>query len=484
MKQQYSKNSTFSIFGNIIPQKVIKQAIGQANKFLKEFGDDSNVEYFFKTEANSVLNEFINVQNLILSEKNEIAENNKYIIVGNIRMGYGHYRISIALASYANALGYVPLWLDLNSFDDTTASKIIQKLNKLYSLGSKLSQKYSLFNKFYWEPLNSEGFRKISYNAKDQKMTELMVSLHKNLPKTIPYVATHVWPAQAAVHSGFKKVVNIVPDNWPMGLHLAEGAIHAIQTFSAYLGYRTLNGMDKKLLKPMPKDAIKYTGHFIDYELLENLEQDTQNRLNRLSENKSLRVLITVGGAGAQQDLIIQILKYLLSQRQKITIFLNLGDHEYFLPYLKKELPETNETGNFYINEWGKTKEFAENALNNEISGLHIFHNKNIFEAVYSTNLLMRASDILITKPSELAFYPIPKLMIKRVGGHEAWGAIHAAEIGDGTIECQKTDYALQMLDLMINDKDILTLMNNNILKNKTIGIYDGAKNAIELAVK
>ena len=48
----------------------------------------------------------------------------------------------------------------------------------------------------------------------------------------------------------------------------------------------------------------------------------------------------------------------------------------------------------------------------------------------------MRCSDVLITKPSELAFYPIPKLMIKRVGGHEAWGAIRAAEIGDGTYEC------------------------------------------------
>lgn len=484
MKQQYSKNSTFSIFGNIIPKKIVKQATSQANKFLKKFGDDKNIEYFFKTETNEVLTEFINVQNLILSDKNEISADKKYIIVGNIRMGYGHYRISMALASYANALGYIPLWLDLNSFDNTTTSKIIQSLNKLYSLGSKLSQKYSLFNKFYWEPLNSEGFRKISYNAKDQKMTEIMANLHKSIPKTIPYVATHVWPAQAAVHAGFEKVINIVPDNWPMALHLAEGAIHAVQTFSAYLGYRTLNGMDKKLLNPMPANSIEYTGHFIDYELLNNLEQDTQKRLNRISENKTLRVLITVGGAGAQQDLIIQILKYLLSQKQKVTIFLNLGDHEYFLAFLKKELPQSEQIANFHINNWQETKDFALKALDNETNGLHIFHNKNIFEAVYSTNLLMRASDILITKPSELAFYPIPKLMIKRVGGHEAWGAIHSAEIGDGTIECQQTDFALQMLDLMITDKDILTLMNNNILKNKITGIYDGAKNAINLAVE
>ena len=108
-------------------------------------------------------------------------------------MGYGHYRISVALASYAKALGYTPLWLDLNSFPETTTTKIISHLNGLYSLGSRLSQKYKLFDKLYWEPLNSEGFRKLTYNSKDQKMTELMAGLHKNLPKDIPYIATHVW---------------------------------------------------------------------------------------------------------------------------------------------------------------------------------------------------------------------------------------------------------------------------------------------------
>jgi len=74
--------------------------------------------------------------------------------------------------------------------------------------------------------------------------------------------------------------------------------------------------------------------------------------------------------------------------------------------------------------------------------------------------------------------------LIKRVGGHEAWGAIRSAELGDGTVECPQTEYALQMLKLMITEKDILTLMNNKILKNKSIGIYDGGYNAVKLAVK
>ena len=95
----------------------------------------------------------------------------------------------------------------------------------------------------------------------------------------------------------------------------------------------------------------------------------------------------------------------------------------------------------------------------------------------------MRATDVLVTKPSELAFYPVPKLFIKRVGGHEQWGAIHAAEVGDGTIECGDIPHTLQMLQLMIEEKDLLEQMNHNILKNHNEGLYNGAYKVVELAI-
>ncbi len=63
-----------------------------------------------------------------------------------------------------------------------------------------------------------------SYNAADQKNAELMAPVYANVPKEIPVVATHVWPAQAAIHAGMKHVVNAIPDNWPMALHLSEEA--------------------------------------------------------------------------------------------------------------------------------------------------------------------------------------------------------------------------------------------------------------------
>jgi len=117
------------------------------------------------------------------------------------------------------------------------------------------------------------------------------------------------------------------------------------------------------------------------------------------------------------------------------------------------------------------------------VEGIHGFWHENIFEAVYASNLLMRSTDVLVTKPSELAFYPVPKLFIRRVGGHEQWGAVHSAEIGDGTLECRDIPHTLQMIGLFLEDRNLLSDMCINIVNNKEAGIYDGAYKVVELAM-
>ena len=78
----------------------------------------------------------------------------------------------------------------------------------------------------------------------------------------------------------------------------------------------------------------------------------------------------------------------------------------------------------------------------------------------------------------------MPKLFIKRVGGHEQWGAIHSAEIGDGTLECRDIPHTVQMLDLFLNEYALLNDMCDCIEKNKAAGIYDGAYRVVELAME
>ena len=408
------------------------------------------------------------------------------LVVGNIRMGFGHYRISMAMASAAAAMGYTPLWFDLMGFPDTAATKLISQQNDLYSLGSRLSQRIWLFNKLVWEPLNSEGFRKLTYNAADQKSAELMVAPYADLPRDVPFIGTHAWTAQAAVHAGLSRVVNAIPDNWPMALHLSEGAIHTVQTPSAYFGYKALRGMDKRRqLNPMPEGSLYYTGHYVDHELVLNIPFDCARRRGRAQGEGPIRYLLTVGGAGAQQDLFRAIVEHLLPyvEREEAALFVNVGDHAGVWNALRDSVPGL-ERATCHFNDFAEATAFAEAALDGEVTGVHAFCDEDIFAAVYQTNLLMRACDLLVTKPSELSFYPVPKLMIKRVGGHEAWGATHAAEIGDGTYELETPAEIRAWIDLVQSEPGLVSMMCDNIEAADALGTYDGAYRVVRLATE
>ncbi|MBD5528578.1 MAG: hypothetical protein HDR02_09255 [Lachnospiraceae bacterium] len=476
------------IFGNEMKASVYRKAVKSKKKYQKKFGDDSRVDYQIIIKENPHIGPSLGVRNVELGEQSggETFDTEKGIIVGNIRMGFGHYRISMAIASAAKSMGYVPYWMDLNSFPQTTCTKVISAQNDLYSLGSRISQKSRLFNRLVWEPMNYEGFRKLSYNASDQKNAELMAPVYRHVPKEIPVVATHVWPAQAAIHAGMRHVVNAIPDNWPMALHLSEGSLHTVQTHYAYQGYRILNGMrGKEVLKPMGEKDLVYTGHYIDHELVSNIEVDCERRRARKAAGEPMRFLLTIGGAGAQRETFAQIIRYLLPAIRKVraALYVNVGDYRNVWEQLLEQIPEMKELSTEHFDNWPQTQEFAETVLTGKVEGIHGFWHANIFQAVYCTNLLMRSCDVLVTKPSELAFYPVPKLFIKRVGGHEQWGAIHSAELGEGTLECRDIPHTLQMLKLFLEDADYLNSMCDAIVRNKQAGIYDGAYKVVELAM-
>ncbi len=489
------------IFGNKMSDAAYRKAVRSKKKFYHKFGDDHEADYPVKIVKNAYIGDSLGVNNILVGDLKQNAhydaargteflpfDREKGIIVGNIRMGFGHYRISMAMASAAHALGYTPYWMDLNSYGQTSCTKVIDAQNQLYSLGSRLS-KNALFNKLVWEPMNYEGFRSLTYNCSDQKNAEIMAAVYKNVPKDIPLIGTHVWPAQAAVHAGMKYVVNAIPDNWPMALHLAEGSIHTIQCHNSYLGYRVLNGMNKKNVnQPMPEKDLIYTGHYIDHEIASNIEADCKARIDRKKKKKPIRFFLTIGGAGAQKEIFAAIIQYLLPyiRKGKAVLYVNVGDYRNVWDSLLAEIPQMKEFATEHFDNWSETESFAANALEEdyEIRGIHGFWHKNIFEAVYCTNLLMRSCDVLVTKPSELAFYPVPKLFIKRVGKHEMWGAIHSAEVGDGTLECRDIPHTLQMIDLFMKEEGLLVSMCENIMTNKQTGLYDGAYKVVETAMK
>ncbi len=136
------------IFGNKMSRATYKKAVRGKKGYVKKFGDDSNVDYELMIRDNKHIGDILGVKDIVVarSGKNKGAQTEKPdfdmekgLIVGNIRMGFGHYRISMAIASVAHSMGYTPYWMDLNSFPDTTCTKVISAQNDLYSLGSRIS---------------------------------------------------------------------------------------------------------------------------------------------------------------------------------------------------------------------------------------------------------------------------------------------------------------------------------------------------------
>jgi hypothetical protein len=274
-------------------------------------------------------------------------------------------------------------------------------------------------------------------------------------------------------------------DNWPMAFQLTEGAKHGVQSPSGYYGFRVMRGFDEsgKVLKPVPSDALYYTGHHVDHELVDNIELDCGARLDRMRAGEPRRFLLTMGGAGAQRELFKAVIDHAVPmiKAKKLALFVNLGDHADNWAWLQEELGENVGMVQTHF-AWDDTRAYVDGIADGTADGLHVFLHDNIYHAVYATNLLMRVSDVMITKPSELAFYPVPKIFNERVGGHEMWGAIRGAELGDGTVETRTVAQTLQAVDLLTDEDDLLSLYCDQIVKNKSIGIYDGAYRCVELA--
>ncbi len=495
-----ASDERFQLYGNELRPSQARRAARWQRMFVRRFGEPDE-HYALSALDEEHLGPIFGLKNIVRDGHGEPIGGDA-VICATVRMGFGHYRIAMAGASCARAMGFTPYWLDLLAIPGIT-SDVINWWNTGYSRFSRLSQSSRLFNKYVWEPVTTGHptlpglsfalnhwavgwpWRFLKANARDYRMSELFANLHRALPPATPLLASHMWNCMGAVAGGMTNVVDMVFDNWPMAFQLTEGAKHGVQSPSGYFGFRTMRGFDDddRILKPVPTDALYCVGHHVDHELVHNIEVDCAQRLQRLAAGEPRRFLLTMGGAGAQRDLFKAIVEHCLPlvAAGKVTLFVNLGDHRQNWEWLEGQLAPARGSLHTHFT-WEDTRGFADAIRRGPASGVHVFLHDNTFHAVYSTNYLMRVVDVLITKPSELAFYPIPKIFNERVGGHEAWGAIRGAELGEGTSEARSIPEALNAIDLMTHEGDLLDLYCRHIVKNKSIGIYDGAYRCVELA--
>ena len=399
------------------------------------------------------------------------------LVVGTVRMGYGHHRMAYSAYTWALAKR-IPVYLhDLLAIDSDEA-RLIAGIDKYYSALSRLCSEFGGPVDRLWGGAMSRG------DANSLRVSCMLAgelrALMAAIPNHLPMISSYPLNGQMAVACGFRRVVNLVPDNFPQHFLLVPGAMNLLQSPAAYGLFREMG---------VPAASLGVAGHWVSREIAENAKRDCEARIRRAAERRPRRILLPIGGAGAQRKYVSALLRAIAPKlaRGEMLLFLNTGDHDAIFAWFKSLLEEQKVPFEA-VESWKGLLEFCGR---HELSGSEpgaakpatVFHFASRFEAFAATERLMRVSDILATKPSELGFFPIPKLFFRRVGDHEAGAVLRAQELGEGTAECRDAARAERMLALLCDESDLFVRLNENIARNAERGIYDGSRRAVELAM-
>ena len=156
------------------------------------------------------------------------------------------------------------------------------------------------------------------------------------------------------------------------------------------------------------------------FEKYKTLIEEKVGKLPEKSDHP-LTILFSVGGAGAQKEIAIKIVKSLRERikRGEIKIILSVGIREKIKKYFEKNLAEIkcNEERARYV---------------------EIIFGKDIESYFQKFNQVLRKTDILWTKPSELSFYSalgIPIIISSSIGSQEEFNMRWLLKSGFGIFQ-------------------------------------------------
>jgi len=396
-------------------------------------------------------------------------------------MGFGHHRIAYSAASWAISAGHPTIFHDLLNIESPEAA-LIKDTDELYSKFSRYASELGGPVEKFW------GSMMLSGDANALRIAALTAAhlqpLLLGLPKDSLMITTHQLVALTASAVGFTNVYNLVVDNHPQWFLTVPNTMNLVQGPVNYQSFLKMG---------VRAEGLEWAGHWCPADMVQNIDVDCSRRIQRArdrasggAKTKPLRILIPVGGAGAQRKFIIGLVRTLAPRVQsgEVQLFLNAGDHSHMKQAFLEVLDEcslhfdtiTSSEGvmNFQKKLLDPSKEPEKNVT--------LFTFDEYFPAVATTDIMCRVADVLSCKPSELAFYCVPKLHIRRVGDHEADSACRASELGDGTIEARELEDANEFVSLFLDKPDLIVSMNQAIVENNKIGLYDGCKKAVAMA--
>jgi hypothetical protein len=398
------------------------------------------------------------------------------LLVGTIRMGYGHYRMARAAVTWGLRAGsrvFVHDPLLINSIE----SSALKMSERVYSDASRISSALGGPFERAWGSLMKSGGKGAQESSR--KLARKLTRLMGDLPREWPMVCAYPLNAQMAVLHGCRRVINLIPDSYPQHFFVVPGALSVTQNEESRQALLALG--------VRPENAIT-AGHWVPEELAENAIADGEARLSRLRRAAPLRLLFSVGGAGAQSAYLEALFDLLSAQTRKgrLRLIINTGDHAKVADRFERALSSAGLSVKRIRGQAACDDFIAKHPLEGKDSESEavIFSTDGPLEAVTVTDQLMRISDVLVTKPSELAFFPLPKLHIRRVGDHEAASAIYSAGLGDGTPELREPAAAAAEIERWLRDPALFERILEGVRSASLRGVYSGAKVAVELALE
>jgi hypothetical protein len=218
-----------------------------------------------------------------------------------------------------------------------------------------------------------------------------------------------------------------------------------------------IGGLDKKILKHDLKSRLYnldpkkvYTRKYS--KLIENYLCPVKE----IKQNKHpLTITFAVGGAGAQRDIGLTIVKRLKKQirQNKIRINLVAGARNDVYLFFKKAIKECNL---------------------DKCNNIRIIYSDSKLKYFEIFNRVLRTTDVLWTKPSELTFYSglgIPIIMAKPIGSQEHYNREWLLAIGAG-IDAQDPEYVDEWLFDWLNSGWLAEAAMQGFLDAPKMGTY------------
>jgi len=406
-------------------------------------------------------------------------------------MGYGHLRAVYPLKKLsANGI----ITVGRNSDASETEKKLWARILDAYEMFSR-ARGIPVIGKFIFKLLDiflhipsyyprrnlSDSTFQVALLESSVKKGLCSGMLEKIKTNQSPLVTSFYAPAVAADMNGYNPIYCIICDTDLNRVWVARDPWESRIEYFAPCGKAAQRLRDYGV----PEERIFLTGFPLPKELLGGkdlnvLKSDLGQRLNYLDPNKRFRNLhernieyflgkgniefrnerkltisYAVGGAGAQKEIGGRIALSLKEKLLNGEINLNL-------------VSGTKETVRDYFNQIKKENfKYCEN--------LKVYYSNTIEEYFDEFNKLLKTTDILWSKPSELSFYcalGIPIIMTPTIGSQEKFNRQWLREIGAG-ISQENPDYAHQWLFDWLYKGRLAECAWDGFLKARKLGTYN-----------